>query len=62
MVSGLQRRIAEAVHAGVELGEIERAIIEEADVDEDEKAALWLYAEALRERRPLDRAPALLES
>jgi hypothetical protein len=46
-----QRRIALAVRAGAELDEIEVAIIDPAPVDEEQKAALWLYAEALEERR-----------
>ena len=47
MVTGLQRQIARAVRAGVELDEIEELIIDPAPVDEERKAALWLYAEAL---------------
>jgi len=51
MVSKRQRRIALAVAAGAELEEIEATIIDPAPVDEDQKAALWLYAEALEQRR-----------
>jgi hypothetical protein len=62
MVTGLQRQIARAVRAGVDLPEIEALVIEPAPVDEEEKAALWLYAEALIERRnesnPIDEQPA----
>ena len=47
MVTGLQRQIARAVRAGIELDEIEELIIDPASVDEEQKAALWLYAEAL---------------
>jgi hypothetical protein len=47
MVTGLQRQIARAVRAGVELDEIEELVIDPAPVDEERKAALWLYAEAL---------------
>lgn len=47
MVSELQRQIADAVRAGAHLDQIEEAIIERAPVDEDQRAALWLYAEAL---------------
>ncbi len=46
-----QRQIALAVAAGAELEEIEATIIDPAPVDEEQKAALWLYAEALQERR-----------
>ncbi len=51
MVSGLQRQIARAVRAGVDLDEIEELVIDPAQVDEEQKAALWLYAEALCEHR-----------
>lgn len=51
MVSGLQQQIAFAVQAGANLDEIEQAIIDPAPIDEDQKAAMWLYAEALDERR-----------
>jgi len=51
MLEGLQRQIARAVRAGVGLEEIETLVIDPAPVDEEEKAALWLYAEALVERR-----------
>lgn len=61
MVSDLQRQVIEAVRDGAGLGEIESNIIEPAHVEEDEKAALWLYAEALRDRRGLEQ-PALLGS
>jgi hypothetical protein len=61
MGSDLQLRVAEAVRDGVGLGEIEQAIIDPAPVDEEHKAALWLYAEALRERPSLGRWLALPE-
>lgn len=51
MVSRLQRQIARAVRAGVGVDEIEELMIDPAPVDEDQKAALWLYAEALAYRR-----------
>ncbi len=51
MVMDLERQIDRAVQAGVGLDEIEAAIIEPAPLDEDQQAALWLYAEALSERR-----------
>lgn len=59
MVSDLERRVIEAVHAGAPLVEIESSIIEPASLDEDEKAALWLYAEALRDLSDPEREPAL---
>jgi hypothetical protein len=51
MVAGLQRQIARAIRAGLELEEIERLVIDPAPLDADEKAALWLYAEVLTGRR-----------
>ena len=35
---------------GLDLDEIEHDIIEPAPIAEDEKSALWLYAQALSER------------
>jgi hypothetical protein len=51
LISRLQQQIARAVRVGVELDEIEQLVIEPAPIDEDEQAALWLYAQALIERR-----------
>jgi hypothetical protein len=51
MVSRLQRRIAQAVRAGVDLDEIEELVIDPSPLDDEQKAALWLYAEALKDRR-----------
>ena len=51
MVPELQRQIARAVRAGVELDEIEQLVIDPSPLDEEQKAALWLYAEALSGRR-----------
>lgn len=39
-----QRRIRERLGHGGSLGDVEREIIAPAPFDEDEKAALWLYA------------------
>jgi hypothetical protein len=60
MVSELHRRIAAAVRAGTSLDRIEDAIIDPADLEDDDKAALWLYAEALEERHVGEREPTLL--
>jgi hypothetical protein len=46
-----QRQIAQAVLDGADLEEIEAEIIDAAPLDEDQRSALWLYAEALSERR-----------
>ncbi len=51
MVPALQREIARAVRAGVALDEIEELVIDPAPLDDEQKAALWLYAEALDGRR-----------
>lgn len=51
MASALHRRVAQAVRAGLDLDAIERTVIDPAEVDEEEKAALWLYAEVLWARR-----------
>ena len=47
MLVRLQQAIASAVLAGVELDAIEDSIISRAPVDEEQKSALWLYAEVL---------------
>ena len=51
MFSALQRQIAHAVLDGVDLEKIEAEIIDVAPIGEDQRAALWLYADALTERR-----------
>jgi hypothetical protein len=47
----LQEQVEQAVRAGMDLDAIEQTIIEPAKIDEDQKAALWLYAEVLEGRR-----------
>ena len=47
MFSEPHRQIAQALRDGADLEEIEAQIIDRAPVDEDQRAALWLYAEAL---------------
>jgi hypothetical protein len=61
MIPELHRQIAHAVLSGLDISEIEQDIIEPAPLAEDEKAALWLYAQALSER-PRERDLALLGS
>jgi len=51
MVSELQQQITVAVLSGAECDAIEESIIDPVQLDEEEKAALWLYAHALTERR-----------
>ena len=51
MVSELLRQIADAVLAGAGVDAIDEAIIDPAPVDEEQKSVLWLYAQALQERR-----------
>ena len=59
--SDLHRQIAHAVRTGLDLDEIEQDIIEPAPIAEDEKSALWLYAQVLSER-PRQREYSLLSS
>ncbi len=47
MVSELQRQVAEALAGGTSLDEVERTIINRTPLDEEQRAALWLYADAL---------------
>ena len=51
MEAGLHRQVAQAVRSGMALDAIETTIIAPAPIDEEHKAALWLYAEVLEERR-----------
>jgi hypothetical protein len=56
MFTELQHTIAAALSDGFELDTIEQQIINRAPLDEEEKSALWLYAEALTRQpawRPL---------
>ena len=66
MVSELLRQIADAVRAGAGVDAIDEAIIAPAPLDEEQKSVLWLYAQALQERRSdgmlAEREPALNES
>ena len=59
VISDLHRQIAHAVRTGLDLNEIEQDIIEPAPMAEDEKSALWLYAQVLSER-PRQREYSLL--
>lgn len=60
MGSQTQLRISQAVAEGMDLATIEQRIIDPAPVEEDEKAALWLYAHVLDERDSSTREPALV--
>jgi hypothetical protein len=66
VVSELLRQIADAVRAGAGVDAIDEAIIAPAPLDEEQKSVLWLYAQALQERRSdgmlAEREPALNES
>jgi hypothetical protein len=57
VTSKLHRQIAQAVAAGHDIDEIELHIIDPAPLAEDEKSAMWLYAEALTERPRIERSP-----
>lgn len=49
MDTELQRRIVASVTRGTDLDVIERTIIDPAPIGADEKAVLWLFAEALED-------------
>jgi hypothetical protein len=51
MVSELLRQIADAGRAGAGVDAIDEAIIDPAPLDEEQESVLWLYAQALQERR-----------
>jgi hypothetical protein len=40
----LQERITVMMHGGVSLEQVEEEVIEQSDLNPDQKAALWLYA------------------
>ena len=52
----IQEEIAAWVLAGRGLDEIEAGLIEPADIGEESRAALWLYAWALRDAGPANNA------
>ena len=62
MATQARQRIIQAVQDRLDLAAIEQTIIDPAPVEEDEKAALWLYAQALRERATQTCEPALVGS
>jgi hypothetical protein len=51
MLTDLHHQIAAAVVSGAECDAIEESIIDPAQLNEEEKSVLWLYAHALTERR-----------
>ena len=46
----LQDRVRLMLHAGSDLARVERDVIDQATLDDEERAALWLYAWALDSR------------
>jgi hypothetical protein len=60
MATQVRGRIIQAAKTGMDLDTIEQTIIDPAPMEEDEKAALWLFAQAVRERESLTREPALV--
>ncbi|MGO9971803.1 MAG: hypothetical protein ACLP01_03030 [Solirubrobacteraceae bacterium] len=50
MLGELRSAIARAALAGIKLDAIEDQIISQAPIDEEQKAALWLYAQAVLDR------------
>jgi hypothetical protein len=57
LASKLHGQIAQAVRDGTDIDDIQRTIIDPAPIAEDEKSALWLYAQALHERPALHARP-----
>jgi len=51
MPTALQQQIIAAVLSGADCHAIEESIIAPAQLDEEHKSALWLYAHALIDRR-----------
>jgi hypothetical protein len=60
MASELHGQIAQAVRDGTDIDDIEQSLIDPAPIAEDEKSALWLYAQALHERPAGRRQPVPL--
>ncbi len=50
MLAELRYAIAQAVLSGAGLDAIEEQIINRAPIDQEQKSALWLYAEAVTDR------------
>lgn len=61
MTSAVQQQVAQAVRDGADLDQVEETIIAPASVDDEEKAALWLYAHALLARPRIIRKPLLVK-
>ena len=58
-MAGYRDAVVERLEAGDAFGEVERDIDDIDELDEDQRAALWLFAFAKRDtarRRPLPRA------
>jgi len=51
VLSDLRRSIGLAVLANTELDAIDKYIIDDAPIDDEQKSAMWLYAEVLIDRR-----------
>lgn len=58
MISHVHGQIVQALRAGQDIDDIEQDIIEPADLAEDEKSALWLYAQVLSEHPRILGSPA----
>jgi len=61
MASAVHQQVAQAVRDGMSVDEIEQSIINPMLAEDDEKAAIWLYAQVLSERPRIRREPALAE-
>ena len=56
MTTPLQHTIEDRIVAGASLAEVEREVIAQAPVDEERRAALWLFAWLQLEQVPGTRA------
>ena len=58
----LRREIDEAVLAGRSIGEIETDVIAPCALDDEARAALWLYADGSLSRAATGHLPAIVDS
>jgi hypothetical protein len=47
-----RERVAAGLDAGLTIDELDEQLLRDAPLDEDEKAALWLFGHALLDLRP----------
>ena len=54
----VRREVASLVEAGLSAEEIDRSVLEHAEITEEERAVLWLYAHGKPRRQPSRRRGA----